>query len=110
VVIGIAFGTVVNALVKDIITPIIAAIFGKPDFAALHFRIHKSVFFYGDFINAVIYFVTVAAAVFFFVIKPVNYLMTRRRKGDEPADAASLSDEAVLLTEIRDLLRDRRPA
>ena len=110
VVIGLAFGAVVSALVKDIITPIIAAIFGKPDFSTLHFRIHRSVFLYGDFINALITFVSIAAAVFFFVVKPVNYLLTKRRKGGEPVDAASLSDEAALLTEIRDLLRDRRPA
>ncbi len=110
VVIGLAFQAVVTALVHDIITPIIAAIFGKPDFEALHFRIHRSVFLYGDFINAIITFVSVAAAVFFFVVKPVNFLMTRRRRGTDPADEASLSDEAVLLTEIRDLLRDRRPA
>jgi len=109
VVVGLAFNAVVQALVKDIITPIIAAIFGKPDFGSLTFTIHKSHFFYGDFINAVIAFVSIAAAVFFFVVKPVNYLLTRRRRGEEPADEASLSDEAVLLAEIRDLLRDRRP-
>jgi large conductance mechanosensitive channel len=108
VVIGLAFAAVVTALVKDIITPIIAAIFGKPDFSALHFRIHRSVFLYGDFINALITFVSIAAAVFFFVVKPVNYLLSLRRKGAEPADETSLSDEALLLTEIRDLLRDRR--
>jgi large conductance mechanosensitive channel len=106
VVMGIAFGAVVNALVKDIVTPIIAAIFGKPDFGNLHFRIHKSVFLYGDFINALIYFLSVAAAVFFFVVKPVNYMLAKRRA--EPTDEASLSDEALLLTEIRDLLRERR--
>jgi len=108
VVIGLAFGALVNALVKDIITPIIAAIFGKPDFSSLHFRIHHSVFLYGDFINALISFVTIAAAVFFFVVKPVNYLLSLRRRGAEPTDETSLSDEALLLTEIRDLLRDRR--
>jgi|SRR5579864_425730 large conductance mechanosensitive channel len=110
VVVGLAFNAVVTALVHDIITPIIAAIFGKPDFEALHFRIHQSVFLYGDFINAIITFLSIAAAVFFFVVKPVNYLMSRRRKGADPVDASTLSDEAVLLTEIRDLLRDRRPA
>jgi large conductance mechanosensitive channel len=110
VVVGLAFNAVVTALVHDIITPIIAAIFGKPDFESLHFRIHQSVFLYGDFINAIITFLSIAAAVFFFVVKPVNYLMSRRRKGADPVDASTLSDEAVLLTEIRDLLRDRRPA
>ena len=111
VVIGAAFGAVVTALVKDILTPIIAAIFGKPDFSQLTFTIHKSKFFYGDFINAIIAFLSIAAAVFFFVVKPVNYLQERRKKsiaeGEEP-DPASLSDEAMLLTEIRDLLREQR--
>jgi len=108
VVIGLAFQAVVTALVKDILTPIIAAIFGKPDFGALYFRIHKSVFLYGDFINAVITFLSIALAVFIFVIKPVNYLVTRRRRGGAEGDAAALSDEAVLLAEIRDLLRQRQ--
>jgi large conductance mechanosensitive channel len=79
VVIGAAFGAVVTALVRDIITPIIAAIFGKPDFASLSFTIHKSHFFYGDFINAIITFLSVAAAIFFFVVKPLNYFLERRR-------------------------------
>jgi len=108
VVIGMAFGVVVNALVKDILTPIVAAIFGKPDFSTLTFTIHKSHFFYGDFINAVISFVSIAAAVFFFVVKPVNYLLTARAQrmaAGEEEDAGTLSDEAVLLTEIRDLLK-----
>jgi large conductance mechanosensitive channel len=109
VVIGTAFAALVNALVKDIITPIIAAIFGKPDFSSLYFTINGSKFSYGDFINALITFVCIAAAVFFLVVKPVNYLVSMRRRGAEPTDEASLSDEAALLTEIRDILRDRRP-
>ena len=107
VVIGAAFGAVVNALVKDILTPIVAAIFGKPDFSTLTFTIHKSHFFYGDFINAVITFVSIALAVFVFVVKPVNYLIERRKRGGEP-DPVTLSDEATLLTEIRDLLRQQQ--
>ena len=79
VVIGAAFTAVVNAFVKDLITPLIAAIFGKPSFGNLHFTIHKSTFLYGDFINAVLTFVIVAAVLFFFVVKPVNVLMARRR-------------------------------
>ena len=79
VVIGAAFGVVVSSLVKDIITPIIAAIFGKPNFGNLSFTIHHSEFLYGDFINAVITFVIVAAAIFFLVVKPINYLTERRR-------------------------------
>jgi len=85
IVIGVAFGAVVTALVADLITPIIAAIIGKPDFASLAFTIHKSTFKYGAFINALIAFVSIAAAVFFFVVKPVNALMARR-KAEVPAD------------------------
>ena len=75
----------ITALVADILTPIIAAIFGKSDFSALTFTINGSVFRYGDFINALIAFVTIAAAVFFFVVKPVNHLMARR-KTEPPVD------------------------
>jgi large conductance mechanosensitive channel len=85
IVIGVAFGAVVTALVADLITPIIAAIIGKPDFASLTFTIHKSTFKYGAFINTLIAFVSIAAAVFFFVVKPVNALMARRRN-ELPAD------------------------
>ena len=87
VVIGTAFGAVVTALVADILTPIIAAIFGKPDFSSLTFTINNSVFRYGSFLNALIAFVSIAAAVFFFVVQPVNALMrpsqdaARRRLG-----------------------------
>ena len=77
IVIGIAFAALVNALVKDLITPIIAALAGKHDFSALSFRIHGSRFLYGDFINAVVAFVSIAAAVFFFVGRPVNALTAR---------------------------------
>ena len=113
VVIGLAFGNLVNALVRDIITPIVGAIFGKPSFQNLYFTIHKSQFAYGDFINTAITFVSIAAAVFLFVVKPVNYLLERRRRAAASGaglDEATLSDEAVLLGEIRDLLRQQRPA
>jgi large conductance mechanosensitive channel len=79
VVIGVAFGAVVTALVRDLLTPIIALVFGKHDFGALTFAINGSTFRYGDFINALIAFLSVAAAVFFFVVQPVNVLMARRR-------------------------------
>jgi large conductance mechanosensitive channel len=85
IVIGVAFGALVNALVTDLITPIIAAIFGKHDFSTLAFTIHESRFLYGDFINAVLTFLSVAAAVFFFVVKPVNHLMAKW-KTEPPAD------------------------
>jgi large conductance mechanosensitive channel len=85
VVIGIAFGVVITALVKDILTPLIAAIAGKQDFSNLTFMLHKSIFRYGDFINALIAFVLVAAALFFFVVLPINALISRSRK-QPPAD------------------------
>jgi large conductance mechanosensitive channel len=84
VVIGAAFTAVVNALVKDLLTPLIAAIVGKPDFAGLTFTINHSQFAYGSFLNAVLSFVLVAAAIFFFVIKPVNHVM--RRLGRTPEE------------------------
>jgi large conductance mechanosensitive channel len=77
VVIGTAFVAVVNAFVKDILTPVIAAVAGKPDFSALTFHINGSVFFYGDFLNAVFVFVSVAAAVFFLVVKPMSVVSAR---------------------------------
>ncbi|HEV2944427.1 MAG TPA: large conductance mechanosensitive channel protein MscL [Solirubrobacteraceae bacterium] len=82
VVIGTAFGLVVKALVADLLTPVIALIFGKPDFGTLAFTINSSHFLYGDFINNLITFVSVAAAVFFFVVKPMNYLQSRRAQED----------------------------
>jgi large conductance mechanosensitive channel len=85
IVIGAAFGAVVTALVADLLTPLVAAIFGKQDFSALTFTINGSKFLYGDFINAVIAFLSIAAAVFFFVVRPVNALMARR-KTEPPVD------------------------
>ena len=85
VVIGVAFAAVVTALVGDLLTPLIAAIFGSHDFSALTFTIHGSRFLYGAFINAVVAFVTIAAVVFFFVMRPVNALVARRRT-EPPAD------------------------
>ena len=85
IVIGVAFGAVITALVADLLTPLIAAIFGKPDFSALDFTINDSTFRYGDFINKVITFVTIAAAVFFFVVVPINALIARSRR-EPPAD------------------------
>jgi large conductance mechanosensitive channel len=83
VVIGTAFTAVVNAFVKDIITPLIAAIGGKPNFGNLAFTINDSRFAYGDFLNAALTFVIVAAVMFFFVIKPVNLLMADLRTEPE---------------------------
>ncbi len=85
VVIGAAFGAVITALVADIITPVIAAIGGKPDFSGLSFTINNSRFLYGHLLNAIISFVIIAAAIFFLVIKPVNAFMARMKKED-PVD------------------------
>ena len=82
VVIGTAFTAVVKALVYDLITPIVAAIFGKPSFGALTFTIKGSHFAYGDFLNNVLAFITIAAAVFFLIVTPINALMARRAKED----------------------------
>jgi large conductance mechanosensitive channel len=79
IVIGLAFGAVVTAFVADLITPLIAAIFGKSDFSALTFTINSSHFLYGSFLNSLISFVTIAFAVFLFVVKPYNAIMSRRR-------------------------------
>jgi large conductance mechanosensitive channel len=86
VVMGAAFGAVVTALVKDLITPLIAAIVGKPDFSAIQFEINGSKFLIGDFINALVSFLLIAAAVYFFVILPVNTLTARMRRGEAPPD------------------------
>jgi len=82
VVIGIVFAAVVKALIADIVTPIIALIFGKPNFEGLSFTINSSHFLYGDFINAVFTFVVTAAAVFFLVVKPYNAFEARRATDD----------------------------
>ena len=82
VVIGAAFGAVVSSFVKNLLTPLIGIV-GKKDFGSLHFTIRKSTFFYGAFINDVVSFVLIAAAVFFFVVRPVNMLMARRRTEPE---------------------------
>lgn len=85
IVIGAAFGTVVSGFVKDLLTPLIAAVVKKPDFSAFTFTLNGSKFLYGDFVNALISFVIVAAAVYFFVVVPMNTLIARMRK-EPPAD------------------------
>lgn len=86
VVMGAAFGAVVTALVKDLLTPLIAAIVGKPDFSNIFFSVNKSKFAIGEFANAVISFVLIAAAVYFFVVLPVNKLLAHMRRGAAPPD------------------------
>jgi large conductance mechanosensitive channel len=85
VIIGIAFGAVITAFTRDIVTPIIAAIGGQPDFSSLSFTINKSHFFYGDFLNSVIAFVILVAIVYFFVVLPIGALLDHYRPmPDEP--------------------------
>jgi large conductance mechanosensitive channel len=86
VVMGAAFGAVVTALVKDLVTPLIAAIVGKPDFSAIAFTVNNSKFMIGEFINAVVSFILIAAAVYFFIVLPVNKVLARLRRGDAPVD------------------------
>jgi large conductance mechanosensitive channel len=82
IVVGTAFTAVVKALVSDIVTPIIAVIFGKPNFEALSFTINHSHFLYGDLLNNLLTFLSVAAAMYFFVISPINMLVARHAKED----------------------------
>jgi len=107
VVIGAAFKAVVDAFVANIITPLIAAIAGKSDFSKLYFTWHKSQFKYGAFINAVLSFVLVAAAIYFFVVVPLNALAERRARKVEAGvpDDEPRPEDVVLLEQIRDLLK-----
>jgi large conductance mechanosensitive channel len=98
IVIGLAFAAVVTAFVGDLITPLIAAIGGNPDFSALSFTINKSHFLYGAFLNALITFVVIAAVLFYFVVKPVNALMARRKV--EPPVAETTRECPECLSEI----------
>lgn len=101
-VLAAAFGAVVTSLVENVIMPIVAAIFGQPDFGGLTIDIGESRIFYGAFINAVITFTLVAAALFFFIVKPYNVLKARQETG-EP-DAPAPPEDITLLREIRDAL------
>ena len=106
VVIGAAFGAVVTKLVADLITPLIAAIGGKSDFGKLKFTWNKSTFLYGDFINAVVSFLVIAAAIYFLVVLPLNRLAERRaaRMSTGEPDPDPKPEDVLLLQEIRDLL------
>ena len=89
VVIGSAFGAIVTALVKDLVTPLIAAIGGQPDFSNLTFTINSSRFLYGDFINSVVSFVMIAAVVFFFIVKPLNHMQeisNKKKTAEDPTE------------------------
>jgi large conductance mechanosensitive channel len=103
-VMGLAFAAVVNSLVNDLIMPVIAMIIGKPDFSDLTFTINDAKFRYGAFITNVIQFIAIAAAVFFFVVKPVNALLQRSRKPVE----AGMPDEERRHQELLAALRASR--
>ena len=89
VVMGAAFGSVVTAFVKDLLTPLIAALFGKPSFEHLQFAVNNSIFLYGDFLNAVVSFLLVGTAVYFFVVLPMKTLLERTAKPAAPAAPAT---------------------
>ena len=99
VVIGAAFGGVVTALTKDLLTPLISAVVGKPDYSAINFKIGETAFPVGDFINAIVSFLLIAAAIYFFVVVPVNTLLARMKK-DEPAAAPTTKKCPECLSDI----------
>ncbi|HVD46083.1 MAG TPA: large conductance mechanosensitive channel protein MscL [Candidatus Limnocylindria bacterium] len=93
VVIAVAFGVVITAFVKDMVTPLIAAIGGQPDFSTLSFTVNNSKFLYGDFLNALIAFLIIAAVIYFFVVMPYTAWMARAKK--EPAAATKKCPECL---------------
>jgi large conductance mechanosensitive channel len=102
-VMGLAFAAVINSLVDNLLMPIIAAVIGKPDFSALTFTINDSVFRYGAFITDVIQFVAIAAAVFFFIVKPVQ--LARAQRSGRDAEEEAPSDEERRHQELLAALR-----
>ncbi len=107
VILGTAFTSIVSAIVSGLITPLVGMVAGE-EFGLLTFRINGSTFGYGIVIDAVIRFLAIAAVVFFVIVKPMQAIQSRRASGGEPAkDSPAPSDEALLLTEIRDLLRSQ---
>ena len=107
VVLGTAFTRVITALVESFLTPLIAAIGGKRDFSALAFTVNNSQFHYGDFINALVAFLSVAVVLYFLVVLPMNTLLARRRRGEEPPPEPT--EDILLLRQIRDALVTPRP-
>ena len=104
VVLGVAFGAVVTSLVDDLLTPVIAMIIGEPDFSDLTFTINDAVFRYGAFLNALIAFLSIAAVVFFFVVRPVNALQSRLKPGkpvDTPTHACPECQSDIPMTARR---------
>jgi large conductance mechanosensitive channel len=107
VIIGAAFAAIVTAFSEGIVTPLIGMVIGK-SFSEMTFEINDSVFSYGLVIDAIVKFVSFAAVIFFLIVKPMQVLQARRAAGEVTDDTPAPSDEAVLLTEIRDLLRARQ--
>jgi large conductance mechanosensitive channel len=89
VVIGAAFGNIVNSMVKGLLTPFIAAVVKQPDFSSISFTIRGSTFLFGDFVNSVVSFVIIAAAVYFAVVLPMNALMAHMRRDDKPVQPST---------------------
>jgi large conductance mechanosensitive channel len=89
VVIGAAFGSVVNSLVKGLLTPFIAAVAKQPDFSSISFTIHGSKFLFGDFVNSVVSFIIIASAVYFAVVLPMNALMAKIQREDTPTQPST---------------------
>ncbi len=104
VVIGAAFGAVVTSLVNDIFTPLIAAVVGKPSFDDIVITLGDTPIKVGLFLNALFSFITIAAVIFFFVVKPMNMFLARRKKDEVTAEPEAPAEDVRLLTEIRDLL------
>ena len=107
VIIGAAFGAIVTAISTGLVTPLVGMVIGT-SFEAMTFEINDSVFNYGIVIDAVITFVSFAAVIFFLVVKPMHAIQARRAAGEPTDDTPAPSDEALLLTEIRDLLQARQ--
>jgi large conductance mechanosensitive channel len=107
VVVGAAFGAIVNSLVKDIITPLIAAIGGQPDFSGLSVTINGSQIMYGAFLNALISFLIIATVIFFLVVRPLNHLMARLASGKEE-EPEPKDPQLSVLEEIRDALEKKK--
>jgi len=103
VIIGAAFGDIVKSMVKDVITPLIGMVGGKPDFSS----IHLGPILIGNFINAVVSFLILAAVVFFVLVKPMNHLMTKLKKAEVPPPTPSTPEDVLLLREIRDALKSK---
>jgi large conductance mechanosensitive channel len=100
VVIAVAFAAVVTSLVEDLLTPLIGAIFGEPDFSTLSFTINNSVFTYGNFVNALLSFVLIALAIFFVVVKPVNAMIARSRREPPPDPTTKQCPECLSLVPL----------